>query len=132
MLRSTDRPQPEPAAGADASRTLSYDDIYAEPAAKIYERYARYVNHRFARVVELIGFDKVFTRAEGAWLWDAEGNRYLDFLGGYSVFNVGRNHPRVKAALQDWLARDGGSLVQMDCSPLAALAGETLGRPAPR
>jgi acetylornithine/succinyldiaminopimelate/putrescine aminotransferase len=84
------------------------------------------VNHRFARVVELIGFDKVFTRAEGAWLWDQEGQRYLDFLGGYSVFNLGRNHPRIKKALQDWLAADAPSLVQMDCNPLAARLAERL------
>lgn len=131
MLRSTDRPQSEPAAEAGALKSLAYDDIYAEPAAKVYERYARYVNHRFARVVELIGFDKVFTRAEGAWLWDTAGNRYLDFLGGYSVFNVGRNHPRVRQALTDWLARDGASMVQMDCSPLAARLGETLAHLTP-
>jgi acetylornithine/succinyldiaminopimelate/putrescine aminotransferase len=106
-------------------------DPFAEAADRVYGRYARYVNHRFARVVELIGFDKVFTRAEGAWLWDQDGRRYLDFLGGYSVMNTGRNHPRVKRALIDWLERDGASLVQMDCSPLAALVGEQLAELAP-
>ncbi len=107
------------------------DDVYTEPAGRIYERYSRYVNHRFARVVELIGFDKVFTRAEGAWLWDQGGRKYLDFLGGYSVFNVGRNHPRVKQALVDWLQREGASLVQMDCSPLAAVLGQKLAQLTP-
>jgi acetylornithine/succinyldiaminopimelate/putrescine aminotransferase len=106
-------------------------DPFAEAADRVYGRYAKYVNHRFARVVELIGFDKVFTRAEGAWLWDQDGRRYLDFLGGYSVMNTGRNHPRVKRALIDWLERDGASLVQMDCSPLAALVGEQLAELAP-
>jgi len=107
------------------------DDIFGEPVAKVHQRYAAYVNHRFARVIELIGFKRVFTRAEGAWLWDQEGDRYLDFLGGYSVCNVGRNHPRVKQALIDWLERDGASLVQMDCSPLAARLGEELAQLTP-
>ncbi len=113
----------------DASRKDGPDGAWAvfeERPKAVSARYARYVNHRFARVVELIGFDKVFTRAEGAWLWDQDGARYLDFLAGYSVFNVGRNHPRVKQALIDWLQRDGASLVQMECNPLAGVLGERL------
>ncbi len=106
--------------------TIPFDEIFGEPPDKVYGRYAAYVNHRFARVVGLIGFNKVFTRAEGAWIWDQSGKRYLDFLGGYSVYSMGRNHPRIKAALIEWLERDGASLVQMDCSPLAALLGEKL------
>jgi acetylornithine/succinyldiaminopimelate/putrescine aminotransferase len=111
--------------------TASFSDVYEESAEQVYGRYAKYVNHRFAKVVEMIGFDKVFTRAEGAWLWDQSGHRYLDFLGGYSVFNVGRNHPRVKQALIEWLNRDGASLVQMECSPLAGLLGQKLAELTP-
>ncbi len=107
------------------------DDVYTQLPAEVYGRYSQFVNHRFARVIELIGFDKVFTKAQGAWLWDQDGRRYLDFLGGYSVFNVGRNHPRVKQALIDWLQRDGASMVQMECSPLAGLLGEQLARITP-
>lgn len=101
-------------------------NVYRETPKQVLGRYSRHVNHRFARVIELIGFDRVFTKAQGAWLWDQDGRRYLDFLGGYSVFNVGRNHPRVKQALIDWLECDGASLVQMECSPLAGLLAEKL------
>ena len=101
-------------------------DVYQETAEQVLERYSRHVNHRFASVISLIGFDRVFTKAQGAWLWDRDGRRYLDFLGGYSVFNVGRNHPRIKQALIDWLERDGANLVQMECSPLAGLLAEKL------
>lgn len=111
--------------------TPDTSDVYKESAKKVLDRYARHVNHRFARVIELIGFDRVFTKAKGAWLWDQDGRRYLDFLGGYSVFNVGRNHPRVKQALIDWLAGDGASLVQMECSPLAGLLAEKLAKLTP-
>ena len=79
-------------------------EVYLETPKQILERYSRHVNHRFASVIELIGFDRVFTKARGAWLWDRDGRRYLDFLGGYSVFNVGRNHPRSEAGV-DRLAR---------------------------
>ena len=106
-------------------------EIFEETAAHVHKRYAQYVNHRFARVLELIGFKQVFTRAQGAWLWDQAGAKYLDFLGGYSVFNVGRNHPLVKRALIDWLEQDGASLVQMECGPLAARLAEQVAALAP-
>ena len=39
--------------------------------------------------------DVVITRAEGAWVWDVEGKRYLDFLAAYSAVNQGHCHPRL-------------------------------------
>jgi len=41
-----------------------------------------------------------FVRGEGARLWDAEGNEYLDFLAGISVSSVGHCHPRVVEAIR--------------------------------
>lgn len=42
-------------------------------------------------------------RAEGAYIWDITGRRYLDFVGGIGVLNVGHNHPRVVAAVEEQL-----------------------------
>ncbi|MBB5518675.1 4-aminobutyrate--2-oxoglutarate transaminase [Amphiplicatus metriothermophilus] len=39
-------------------------------------------------------------RAEGAELWDVEGKRYIDFIGGIGVLNVGHRHPKVVAAVK--------------------------------
>ena len=46
-----------------------------------------------------------FVRGEGARLWDAEGNEYLDFLTGLSVTNLGHCHPRVVAAVREQAGR---------------------------
>jgi len=43
--------------------------------------------------------DVVIERAEGVWLWDIEGNRYLDCLAAYSAVNQGHCHPRILQAL---------------------------------
>jgi ornithine--oxo-acid transaminase len=43
--------------------------------------------------------DVVIQRAEGVWVWDVEGNRYLDFLAAYSAVNQGHCHPRIRQAL---------------------------------
>jgi acetylornithine/N-succinyldiaminopimelate aminotransferase len=44
-------------------------------------------------------FPVEFVRGEGATLWDADGNEYLDFLAGISVCNAGHCHPLVVAAI---------------------------------
>jgi predicted acetylornithine/succinylornithine family transaminase len=46
-----------------------------------------------------------FVRGEGPWLWDEQGNQYLDFLCGISVTNVGHCHPRVVAAVREQVGR---------------------------
>lgn len=43
--------------------------------------------------------DVVIQRAEGVWVWDVEGNRYLDFLAAYSAVNQGHCHPRILEAM---------------------------------
>jgi ornithine--oxo-acid transaminase len=37
----------------------------------------------------------VIARGEGAWVWDADGNKYLDCLSAYSALNFGHGHPRI-------------------------------------
>ncbi|WP_229053847.1 ornithine--oxo-acid transaminase [Aeromicrobium sp. Leaf350] len=47
----------------------------------------------------------VISEAEGAWVTDVEGRRYLDFLSGYSALNFGHRHPALLAAVRDQLDR---------------------------
>jgi ornithine--oxo-acid transaminase len=45
--------------------------------------------------------DVVITRGEGVWVYDVEGNRYLDCLSAYSAVNQGHVHPKILVALQE-------------------------------
>jgi len=45
----------------------------------------------------------LLTRGEGAHVWDQDGRKYIDFVGGIGVLNVGHNHPRVVAAATEQL-----------------------------
>jgi ornithine--oxo-acid transaminase len=45
--------------------------------------------------------DVVISKAEGAWVWDVEGRRYLDCLSAYSAVNQGHRHPRIVRAMID-------------------------------
>jgi 4-aminobutyrate aminotransferase/(S)-3-amino-2-methylpropionate transaminase len=47
----------------------------------------------------------VVDHAQGSELWDADGRRYIDFVGGIGVMNVGHNHPRVMEAVRSQLER---------------------------
>ncbi|MEJ5308695.1 MAG: ornithine--oxo-acid transaminase [Anaerolineae bacterium] len=47
----------------------------------------------------------VLTRGQGIWVWDVEGNRYLDFLSSYSAVNQGHCHPKIAAVVHEQLDR---------------------------
>jgi ornithine--oxo-acid transaminase len=49
--------------------------------------------------------DVVLSRGQGVWVWDVDGNRYMDCLAGYSAVNQGHCHPRIREALVEQSAR---------------------------
>src|SRR4028119_2235823 len=81
-----------------------------------YALHERHLNSTLVAVQKIIGFDQVYARAEGAYLFDQDGHDYLDFLSGYSVFNIGRNHPAVQPAIRDVLELDRPDMVLVDCA----------------
>ena len=109
-------------------------DLKGLVTARLGENYAlheRHLNSTLVRVQRIIGFDHVYARAQGAYLYDLDERDYLDFLSGYSVFNIGRNHPAVQSALRDLLELDLPNMVQMDCSLLSGLLAEALLKKTP-
>jgi len=52
-------------------------------------------------------FPSIFDRAQGEYVYDDEGNEYLDFLAGAGSLNYGHNNPAFKEKLLDYIARDG-------------------------
>ncbi|MDR0346486.1 MAG: aspartate aminotransferase family protein [Nocardiopsaceae bacterium] len=96
-----------------------------------YQLHASHLNPQLPRMLHAIGFDRVYERAEGAYLYDADGNSYADFLSGFGVFAVGRNHPVVRRALHDMLDAELADLVQFDCGLLPGLLAEKLLAQAP-
>jgi ornithine--oxo-acid transaminase len=95
-------------------------------AGEDYELYAQAINPQFMRVLRTIGFDRIWSRAEGQYLYDRDGNRYLDLLGGFGMFNVGRNNPRVREALVETLELETPGSVQLGVSLLPGLLAEEL------
>src|ERR1700730_2383624 len=96
-----------------------------------YELYGRYLNPQQPRVLHAIGFDKVYERAEGAYLYDSDGHQYSDFLDGFCAGSAGRNHPVIRQALHDALDAHLADWTQFDCGPLPGLLAERLLARAP-
>jgi len=49
--------------------------------------------------------DVVVSRADGVWVWDVDGNRYMDFLAAYSAVNQGHCHPRLVKVMAEQMCR---------------------------
>jgi ornithine--oxo-acid transaminase len=105
---------------------FSLRDLVESRTGEDVELWARMINPQFARVLKTIGFDRIWARAEGQYLWDVDGNRYLDMLGGFGMFNVGRNNPRVRAALIEELELETPGSVQLGATILPPLLAEAL------
>jgi ornithine--oxo-acid transaminase len=110
---------------------VTISELVAARGGESLDLWARTINPQFARVLRTIGFDRTWARAQGAYLWDDEGNRFLDLLGGFGMFNVGRNNPRVRDALVETLELDLPGSVQLGASPLPPLLAEELLRRTP-
>jgi len=110
---------------------VSLRALLDEHAGEELDLYARTINPQFVRLLRTIGFDRRWARGEGAYLYDADGTRYLDLLGGFGMYNVGRNNPRVRAALLEALELETPGKVQLGVSPLPGLLAEALLERAP-
>ncbi len=91
-----------------------------------FELYDQYLNHQLLNVLKTLGFDKKYVRAEGQYLFDENGHRYLDLLSGYGVYSIGRNHPKIIKALKETLDAQLANMVQFDAPLLAACLAEKL------
>src|SRR5919201_2962954 len=110
-----------------ASRLGGHDGESMTTAA----RYARHVDPAFVKLLGLLGYGRVFVRAEGAYVWDEQGRRYLDLLAGFGSANIGHNHPRLAARLRGWLADEQPlNLSHTGPSPYAAQLAAALARAA--
>jgi ornithine--oxo-acid transaminase len=110
---------------------LSVRELVAARGGESLELWGKTINPQFTRVLKTIGFDRTWARGDGAYLWDDKGERYLDMIGGFGMFNVGRSNPRVRAALVEALELDLPGSVQLGASPLPPLLAEALIRRTP-
>ncbi|MEI6157357.1 MAG: aminotransferase class III-fold pyridoxal phosphate-dependent enzyme [Atribacterota bacterium] len=69
------------------------------------EKYAQYINPGLARYYKFAQLDTVEWTSRNSSVFDIFGHEYIDCLGGFGVFNVGRNHPRIIQEVKEQLDR---------------------------
>ena len=106
-------------------------DLLKERAGENFDLHEEHLNTQMVRVLKTIGYDRIYTRAKGPYLYDKEGQEYLDLLSGFGVYALGRNHPTVIEALQDVLTSELPDMVQMDVSLLSGLLAEEILKKCP-
>lgn len=104
---------------------------YRNRMAEAYDLHRKYVNPQFVRVLEVIGYDRNYVSSEGAYLTDSNGVEVLDFLAGFGVYNIGRNHPYVADVLKEIMDEKTASIVQMDLGVMSGMLAEKLAELAP-
>ncbi len=84
------------------------------PPAKIQReverQYRQFHNPTLSRLLKLSGYGTVEHHALGSYVYNLQGEGFLDFAGGYGVFSLGHRHPRIISAVKD----------QLDQMPLSA------------
>ena len=106
-------------------------DLLAERAGEELALNDRHLNPQLGRIVRTLGFDRNWVAGEGAHLIDDRGERYLDLVGGYGVFSLGRNHPAVAAAIEEVIAARTPNMPQLGVTLLSGLLAEELLARAP-
>jgi len=101
-------------------------DLLKDRAGQNFTLHEEHLNTQMVRVLKAIGYDRVYTKGKGPYLYDNQGNEYLDLLSGFGVYALGRNHPTVVQALQDVLTSELPDMVQMDVSLLSGLLAEAI------
>jgi ornithine--oxo-acid transaminase len=108
--------------------------VIADATARADETLAlasRHLDRSLVDVLGILGFDKEYRSAQGSYLYDADGRRYLDFHTGEGFASLGHNHPDVRNVLGAAVASDLVDGVQLHYSALAGLLAEALAQRLP-
>lgn len=108
---------------------LPLTEAIKQSREQVVENHKTYLNSSLVMMMGLINFDKQFTRAEGIYVWDNKGNRYLDFLGAYGALNMGHNHPKIIDAVNQ--VKEMPNLLQAALGTLPAALAKNLALATP-
>ena len=88
-------------------------------SSSVREKHKKYL---FPSVINYYQTPLVLEHGQGCQLWDADGNRYLDFFGGILTVSVGHCHPQITSAVKAQLDRLGHTSTLYPTEPIVDLA----------
>lgn len=96
-------------------------DLKPQETVRLYQQY---LNPVLLQLITYVKTDKRFVKAQGPWVTDDEGQRYLDFFSGFGALNLGHEPPEILEALKCVEGRP--NLLQNAINPFAAKLAEYL------
>lgn len=113
------------------AHTFDLSALIARRSPELFDLHAETINPAYVKVLRTIGFDRPYLKGQGPYLFDDRGQRYIDCMGGYAVFALGRNHPGVRDAIKQAMDLDLPSLPGIGPFRLAGMLAEELLKIAP-
>ncbi len=104
---------------------------FALAPREVVDLHARHVSPVFIRLLRLWGYGRVFTRAAGSRLWDAQGTEYLDLLAGFGALPLGHAPEAVHQAIREVLRDGAPAMIHTGPPPLAGRLARRLLEKAP-
>ncbi|MBE0435337.1 MAG: aspartate aminotransferase family protein [Methylomicrobium sp.] len=105
---------------------LKFLSEYEERHTHSYDLASEYMNPKLVEVMDILGFNKHYAKAEGNYLYDNEGKAYLDMHSGEGFASLGHNHPAINRALIKALDSNLPDGVQIHHSTLSGLLAKNL------
>jgi len=93
--------------------------------------YENYINPKIKKVMSILNLNLNYVRAEGCYVFDENGERYLDYNTGEGVISVGFNHPKVNYILKEIIDSNSSNMMQLNSNVLTGLLAEKLISKAP-
>jgi putrescine aminotransferase len=103
---------------------ITFEQALTRDAGASFRAFARHVSSVEAKLLRLANFDKLYTRAEGLYLYDGAGQSYMDFTAGFGALNLGHNPAEIIEAVHK--ARSLPSVLIAGFSPLSGALAEAL------
>ncbi|TVQ81380.1 MAG: aspartate aminotransferase family protein [Bradymonadales bacterium] len=91
-----------------------------------YELASQYLNPKLVQVMDILGFNQIYTQAQSCYLFTQDGKKYLDFHSGEGFQSLGHNHPRVKEVLKEALDSNLPDGTQIHFSSLSGLLAKRI------
>lgn len=103
---------------------LSLEDALNQNRESFRSNYKEYINSGKATLLRLLDFDREYVKAEGMYIYDNQGDQYIDFLGGYGSLNFGHNPPSIYEAIER--VQQIPNILQVSISKVTAACAKNL------
>lgn len=124
---STDERKPIQSAQVENHlNNLDSSSSFHTVAKRAQSLHQRYINPVLIKLSDDSKLIKTFVRGDGVYLYDASGERYLDFVAGYGSVNHGHNHPKIVSAVQTALSNQAPGFIPSSVNPYTSKLAEEL------